>query len=160
MKALLLDAKDAADKARAAGQTQAADFAVRERRYDLIVAEAYKNHPPPVFAHETAANRRKQRPKNPFWLLLLDRFGDYKRYIYILTFVRKVEVPFDNNGSERDIRMTKVRQKIAGRFRGIDAPAWFCRIRGYLTTLRKQNMEALPTLKALFDGNTVMPKLT
>ncbi len=68
-------------------------------------------------------------------------------------------MPFDNNGSERDIRMTKVRQKISGRFRGEDAPAWFCRIRGYLATLRKQNVEPLPALRALFDGNTLMPEL-
>ena len=42
MKCLLLDAKEAAGKARDAGQSQVADFAALQDRYDLVVAEAYK----------------------------------------------------------------------------------------------------------------------
>ena len=151
MKTLLLDAKDAAQEARQAGSATIANFDSVSASYDSVLARAYKAHPPPT------EKKAKGKSQTPFWLRLLDRFRDYKRYV--LTFARDVSVPFDNNGSERDIRMSKVRQKISGRFRGAEGPAWFCRIRGYLSTLRKQNIEVFPALKSLFDGNIIMPQI-
>jgi transposase len=147
MKQWMLDAKEAAGKAREQGNLAPENCVALVQRYDAILANAYKSHPPPD----------PMPTKTPFWLLLLDRLRDYRQYV--LTFVRDVRVPFDNNGSERDIRMTKVRQKVSGCFRGEEAPDWYCRIRGYLSTIRKQNIDILTALTALFDAEPVIPAL-
>jgi transposase len=44
--------------------------------------------------------------------------------------MRNFAVPFDNNRSERDLRMMKLLQKISGTFRSFDALVDFCWIRG------------------------------
>jgi hypothetical protein len=72
---------------------------------------------------------------------LLDRFRDYSDGI--LAFMRDFAVPFDNNLRERDLRMIKLRQEISGAFRNFAALLDFCRIRGYLSTARKNGINPL-----------------
>ena len=66
--------------------------------------------------------------------------------------MRDFAVPFDNNRSERDLRMMKLRQKISGTFRSFDALVDFCRIRGYVSTARKNGLNALDALRRVFLG--------
>ena len=66
-------------------------------------------------------------------------------------------VPFDNNLSERDLRMMKLRQKISGTFRNFDALVGFCRIRGYVSTARKNGLNALEALRRVFAGDPFVP---
>ncbi len=67
-------------------------------------------------------------------------------------------VPFDNNQSERDPRMMKLRQKISGTFRNVDALVNFCRIRGYISTARKNGLNVLEALRRVFLGNAFVPE--
>jgi len=64
---------------------------------------------------------------------------------------------FDNNQSKRDLRMMKLHQKISGTFRSWDALVNFCRIRGYLSTARKNGLIALDALNRLFAGKPFIP---
>ena len=59
---------------------------------------------------------------------LIDRQDDYLR------FTTNWRIPPDNNGSERDIRMIKLRQKISGCLRTLTGAKQFCAIRSYLST--------------------------
>ena len=63
---------------------------------------------------------------------------------YILPCLYHLEIPPDNNGSERAIRTIKVKQKVSGQFKtGQDA---FCVIRSVIDTLIKRGVEVLPCL--------------
>jgi transposase len=61
-------------------------------------------------------------------------------------------VPFTNNQGERDLRMTKVQQKISGCFRSMDGAKIFCRIHSFLSTCRKNNVSPTEALSILFQG--------
>jgi transposase len=76
---------------------------------------------------------------------LLDRLEDFD--LHVLAFSIFEEVPFTNNGAERDIRMVKTRQKISGCFRTLHGARVFARIRSYISTCRKQGRNILDELE-------------
>ena len=86
---------------------------------------------------------------------LLDRIIDQKAAY--LRFVTDFRVPFDNNLAERDLRMSKLQQKISGCFRTEKGAHIFCRIRGYISTLRKQGHDLLPALLSLWTDTPFLP---
>ena len=88
---------------------------------------------------------------------LLARLDKYR--VWVLAFAWDFSVPFNNNQAERDLRMVKLRQKISGCFRSTEGASWFCRIRGYISTLRKQGISVLTALTSVFEGKPLMPKL-
>jgi len=53
--------------------------------------------------------------------------------------------------------MTKVREKISGCFRTPSGAARFCRIRGYISTLRKQGIPILSALHQTILGTPPIP---
>jgi len=150
----LLGIKDAVDTARNAGQTTlpTVDLERFRERYECIVEDGYTQNPvaDPMPGPKRRGRRKQSKARN-----LLDRFRDYPDGI--LAFMHDFSVPFDNNLSERDLRMMKLRQKISGTFRSLDALAEFCRIRGYVSTARKNGLNALEALRRVFMGNPFVP---
>ena len=55
--------------------------------------------------------------------------------------------------------MLKVKHKVSGSFRSADGANYFCRIRGYVSTLRKQGYSILERLTSVFTGQPYMPRL-
>jgi len=54
---------------------------------------------------------------------------------------------------ERYLRMLKVQQKVSGGFRSDAGADAFARLRGYVSTLRKQGVALLGALETLFTGS-------
>lgn len=66
---------------------------------------------------------------------------------FILPCLYNLEIPPDNNGSERAIRNIKVKQKVSGQFKsGQNA---FCVIRSVIDTILKRGVELLPCLNQI-----------
>jgi transposase len=86
---------------------------------------------------------------------LLDRLEDFD--LHVLAFMVFEEVPFTNNGAERDLRMEKTRQKVSGCFRTLHGARVFARLRSYISTSRKQGRNILEALQRAIVGQPFMP---
>jgi transposase len=75
----------------------------------------------------------------------------------VLAFLDDFTILFDNNQAEQDLRMLKVQQKIAGSFRANHGSEAFARIRGYLSSMRKQGVALLAALQTVFTGQPLYP---
>ncbi|VAX40012.1 hypothetical protein MNBD_PLANCTO02-3295, partial [hydrothermal vent metagenome] len=75
----------------------------------------------------------------------------------VLAFLTHSQIPFDNNQGERDIRMAKLKQKISGCFRGAEGGKIFSRIRGYVSTLRKNELNILEGIQSTFTPTPMLP---
>ena len=91
------------------------------------------------------------RKHNALARRLLDRQDDYLR------FTINWRIPPDNNGSERDIRMIKLRQKISGCLRTLTGAKHFCAIRSYLSTATKHGKHFFEVLVMLAEGRPWLP---
>ncbi len=86
-------------------------------------------------------------------------FALEKHKYKILKFIKDPNVPFDNNQAERDLRMIKVKQKVSGCFRAKTHAQYFASIRGYITTLKKNNQNVLLNIKNVFLNNPFLPNV-
>lgn len=120
-----------------------------EARYQTIIDQGLAANP--HLSLPTDAPPKRGRPRQSPARNLLLRLQTQQASV--LGFMFDFAVPFDNNQAERDIRMMKLKQKISGSFRSIDGAKMFCRIRGYISTIRKQGQNVLDALVALFSGN-------
>ena len=118
-------------------------------RYSQIVETGLKLNPEPERPKPKKGEKKKTGPiKRSKALNLLRRLD--KRYEEIMGFFEQEGIPFDNNLSERDLRMMKVREKISGTFRGEAHPSAFADIRSVISTTLKQSRNVLHDLKLLF----------
>lgn len=160
MKALLLEIKADVDKARESGRKRLAPCREAEfrRKYKESLEQAKKLY--------GTLQRKKGRAKKPrasespiraAGRKLACRMGEKRDEI--LLFMQDFSVPFDNNQSERDLRMLKVRQKISGCFRTEEGAEEFCRLRSYVATMKKQGRSVMETISSVFAGKIILPSL-
>jgi len=67
----------------------------------------------------------------------------------VFVFLNDYEVPFDNNASERAIRMIKVKTKVSGYFRTFDGAVRFAKIRSVIDTTIKNQGNTFEALNLL-----------
>lgn len=150
---VLLDAKAAVQEALRAGSDRVHPLLLLQlqSRYREALDAGHKANPPPE------PTGKRGRTKRTVGGNLVRRLEDYQKET--LAFLYDFEVPFDNNQAERDVRMVKVKLKVSGCFRSEEGADAFCRIRGYISTMRKQGHNVLAVLQSVSEGKPIRPLL-
>jgi transposase len=155
LKRLFLTMKHATEQARTKGQSclSPPEVAAFTATFLALLSEGDQVHP----RVQTPAGKRGKAKQHP-GRNLLDRLR--KHQDAVLRFLNDLHVPFDKNLAEQDIRMVKVQQKVSGAFRSTEGAVSFCRIRGYLSTLRKQGLHVFSALEATLRGQPLLPSFS
>jgi transposase len=139
--ALNTAAHDARDRGGSVIPPDAAGPLLRAWRHAIVVGLAQ---------HPSRHGWKQSKTRN-----LLERL--HIREADVLRFAHDLTVPFSNNQAERDLRPTKTQMKISGTFRSeVSATAWE-RIRGYVSTARKHDLNAFEAITAAVTGNPWAP---
>lgn len=84
---------------------------------------------------------------------LLRRLIKYKNnHLY---FIKDFEIPFDNNLSERDLRIFKTKTKISGGFRSIEIAKCYTDILSIIKTSIKRNINPFDSIKDIFNNKVL-----
>jgi len=146
MRALLVDIKQSVNACK--GVLSLSEAIAYEASYDKILELSEKENPVKDAPKRRGKRGRiaKSKARN-----LPERMKKYKKDI--LKFMTDTQVPFDNNLAERDIRMSKLQQKISGGFRSDEDSQAFDNIRSYISTATKQGLSMYESIHAEVSGN-------
>ena len=86
-----------------------------------------------------------EKQQFPLTKTLQNSLLKYRNYIFV--FLYDKDVPYENNGSERSIRMVKVKQKISGCFKSLQQN--FCVLKSVVDTGIKNQQDAMTIIRKL-----------
>ena len=153
MKKLLLEIKNETDKAKTKNKLISKNKMIFfENKFKRIYYEGFKNNPCKKVKIIKRGRKYKGKAIN-----LLERFKFKMKET--LAFMYNINVPFDNNQAERDIRMIKVQQKVSGCFRSMQGAVNFLRIRSFISTVKKQNLNILESIEKIFKNQNFLAVL-
>lgn len=115
--------------------------------YDKIIRDGLSYHE--ILTPLPCKGKQGRQPRRTGHNLLL-RLFHYKQDV--LRFLHDPAVPFTNNDAERDLRMMKCKQKISGGFRSSQGAEQFARLRGFISTVRKQGLSIISSIQSIFSG--------
>ena len=121
------------------------------RTYDAIVQDGLAENPLP----DPVAGQSRRRVKKSKARNLVERLDQHRDCV--LRFMNDFDVPYTNNRAEQDIRMIKVQQKISGAFRTLAGAQRFCRVRAYISTLKKNGLPVLLNIQNALQGHPFIP---
>ncbi len=154
MMKLLLDMRDFTLTRKNEGISQLTDAGKDPwlKRYRAIIRQGWKDNPLIKPKKKKRGPIKRTKAQN-----LLRRLREHEDEV--LAFLHDLNVPFTNNLGEQDIRMIKVRLKVSGCFRTLDGAQKFARIRGYLSTARKNNHDLLGAIIKAFHDEPIIPTI-
>jgi transposase len=138
----------AAHAARDAGQD-----AIPAHIVDPLISRFVRTIHLGLLLHPPDRSRKQSKTRN-----LLVRLRDYQHQV--LLFARNLQVPFTNNQAERDLRMIKAQLKISGGWRTPHGAHAWLRVRGYISTTRKNGLHLITALRDAITGNPWLPTAT
>lgn len=144
MKTLLFKMKDTREIAMAFGCTYFNDEKIADynQEYDKILSEA--------LTEDKSINSKTFKGKAE---KLRKRLLKYKlNHIY---FIYDFEVPFDNNLSESDIRVFKIKTKVSGCFRSEEGAQYFADALSIVKTAKKRKMNPTKAIESIFNNQVL-----
>ncbi len=110
--------------------------------YDKVIQRGMSYHKSlPRLKNKTGRRASRRRKGHN----LVRRLSSFKQET--VRFWHNHDVPFTNNLAEGDVRMMKVRQKISGGFRTTQGAENFAKIRSFISSAKKQNLNILSSLQ-------------
>ena len=116
------------------------------KRYRNILTRGAKELPPIPARPKGRRGRIAKSDAHNLW----ERLKKYEQAV--LLFAKESSVPFTNNRAERDLRMSKVKQKVSGCFRTERFAQAYCRISSYLQTMRNRGYNPLVAIQLALSG--------
>lgn len=117
-----------------------------QRRYRNILTRGEKELPPIPAKQKGKRGKVAKSDAHNLW----ERLKDHEAAV--LLFAKFPHVPFTNNRAERDLRMSKVKQKVSGCFRKSVYAKSYCRISSYLQTMANKGYNPLVAIQMAFSG--------
>ena len=117
-----------------------------QKRYRNILTRGGKELPPIPPRQNGKRGRIAKSDAHNLW----ERMKQYEKAV--LLFARESHVSFTNNRAERDLRMSKVKQKVSGCFRTSKYAEAYCRISSYLQTMANQGYNPLVAIQLVLSG--------
>lgn len=117
--------------------------------YELLCEQADGEELPAlVFFKKDGSTGRSKRTKGRN---LLERLTQHQAAV--LAFAFEPGVPFTNNQAERDLRPAKIKQKVSNCFRTVAGAAYYARISGFISTMRKNKLNVVEQLTNVLSGS-------
>ena len=123
------------------------EYARVQKHYRTILTRGEKELP----AIPPRSNGKRGRIAKSDAHNLWERLKEHEKAV--LLFAKEPLVSFTNNRAERDLRMDKVKQKVAGCFRTEAMAKAYCRISSYLTTMANRGYNPLIAIQMALLGN-------
>jgi transposase len=142
----LLKAARAKVAERESKQLSEAEYKRLRKRYRSILSQGAKQLPPLPPRKKGSRGRVAKSDAHNLW----ERFVQYEDAV--LLFAKLPHVPFTNNRAERDLRMSKVKQKVSGCFRTREYAEAYCRISSYLQTMANRGYNPLVAIQMALSG--------
>ena len=124
----------------------AREYANLQKRYRNIITRGGKELPPIPPRQNGKRGRVAKSDAHNLW----ERLKDYETAV--LLFAKESHVAFTNNRAERDLRMSKVKQKVSGCFRKREYAEAYCRISSYLQTMANRGYNPLVAIQMALSG--------
>jgi hypothetical protein len=145
MKALLLETCQKVSK-RKRKKLRDKEYANLQKRYRNIITRGEKELPAIPPKQNGKPGKIAKSDAHNLW----ERFKNHEAAV--LLFATDPHVPFTNNRAERDLRMSKVKQKVSGCFRTELYAKAYCRISSYLQTMASRGYNPLIAIQMAFNG--------
>lgn len=122
------------------------EYQILQKRYRNILTRGDKELPPIPARQNGQRGKIAKSDAHNLW----ERFKLHEKAV--LLFARQSHVAFTNNRAERDLRMSKVKQKVSGCFRTEQYAQAYCRISSYLQTMSNKGYNPLVAIQLALSG--------